>query len=224
MPRSASATTEIAPGEHVGGELGTVDGIDGDVHLGLETVADLLAEVEHRGLVLLALTDHDRAFHVDRGERGADRFDCARVRRVLVAATLQGRRRQRARFGHAQQLEREVAVDLGLFNHRLTENVTEGLSQAAAADRQLVCLHQELLFARQPPVSAPVDVNARPLEHRRDPHHLASESRIEPVDEDLVFIELDLAQGPLAAGPDLGRELQLWARSLLRAWLDREPR
>src|SRR5882762_704444 len=61
----------------------------------------------------------------------------------------------------------------------LALRVTDELSQAATADRQFVCLHQELLFARQPPVSTPVDVNARPLQDRRDPHHLAGESRVE---------------------------------------------
>src|SRR3989442_2128479 len=101
--------------------------------------------------------------------------------------------------------------------------VTDELSQAATADRQFVCLHQKLLFARQPPVSGPVDVNACPFQDGRDPHHLARESRIEAVDQDLVLVELDLAQRPLAARTDLGRELQLGAGSLLRARLDREP-
>src|SRR5437870_4612699 len=81
------------------------------------TVAELLTEIEHRRLVLLALADDDRAFHVDRRERGADGFDCARVGSLLVATALQRRGCQGARFGHAQQLEREVAIDLGLFDH-----------------------------------------------------------------------------------------------------------
>ena len=100
------------------GQARAFDRIDCDVDLGLEAVADLLAEVEHRRLVLLTFADHDGAAHVDVGERRADRLDGACIRRYLVAAPLQRGGRQRPGFGHTQQLQREVAVDAALdFGH-----------------------------------------------------------------------------------------------------------
>ena len=102
-----------------GGQARAFDGVDRNVNLWLEPVADLLAEEEHRSLVLLPLSDDDCASHVNRGERLTDRLDRAAVGRVFVAAALERCRRQRARLGHAQELQRQVAIDLGLFDHRL---------------------------------------------------------------------------------------------------------
>ncbi len=47
-------------------ECRSIDRVDGDVDLRSRSVADPLAVVEHRRLVLLALADDDDAVHVDR--------------------------------------------------------------------------------------------------------------------------------------------------------------
>ena len=74
-------------------------------------VADLLAVVEHRRLVLLALADHDDAVHRDRVEhRAASRRRRPGRRRLLVAAPDPAARAHRRRLGHADELEREVPV------------------------------------------------------------------------------------------------------------------
>ena len=100
-----------------GGQARAFDGVDRNVNLWLEPVADLLAEEEHRGFVLLAFADDDGALHVDGRQRLADRLHRPPVGSLLVAATLQRGRGEGARLGHAQQLQREVAVDLGFFDH-----------------------------------------------------------------------------------------------------------
>ena len=63
VPRSATAMTAIASGRPLAVERGAVDGVDGDVDLRRRAVADSLAVVEHRRLVLLALADDDDAVH-----------------------------------------------------------------------------------------------------------------------------------------------------------------
>src|SRR2546430_7836581 len=76
-----------------------------------------------------------------RSKRGAYGFDGPGVGRVFVAATLQRRRREGAGFGHPQQLEREVAVDLGLFDHRVSrseEHTSELQSQSNLVCRLLL--------------------------------------------------------------------------------------
>ena len=102
--------------DQAGRELGAVDGVYRNIDLGLHAVADLLAEVEHRRLVLLALADHDCALHVDRGQRVAHGVDGTLVGRFLVAPPGQRSRGQGGRLGGAQQLERQVAV-VGLVGH-----------------------------------------------------------------------------------------------------------
>src|SRR6058998_505397 len=98
----------------------------------------------------------------------------------------------------------------------------ENLTQAAAADRQLVGLDPQIFLAREPAIAAAVDVDARALEHGRDPHPLVSEHRFEAVDQHLVLVQLHLAQPARAAGPDLRRQLELRARAGRRAGLDRQ--
>jgi hypothetical protein len=131
---------------------------------------------------------------------------------------LQRRGRERAGLGHAEELEREVTVDLGFFDHW-----TARLAKAPAPDGQLVGLDPQLLFARQAPVAAPVDIHARALEDGGDPDLLLAEDGVEAVDENFVLVQLDLAQASRAARPDLGRELELRTRAGRRAGLDREP-
>src|SRR5204863_2726868 len=65
---------------------------------------------EHRRLVLLALADHDPPFHGHGIEHGAHGVDGSLVGRVLVAAPDPAPGRHRRSFGHAHELEREVAI------------------------------------------------------------------------------------------------------------------
>ena len=69
----------------LGGQGRAVDRVDRDVALGAGAVADLLAVVEHRGVVLLALADDDDAVHADGGDHHAHRVDGHAVGAVLVA-------------------------------------------------------------------------------------------------------------------------------------------
>ena len=50
------------------GERRSVDRVDGNVHRGAVAGSDGLADVEHRGFVLLALADDDDAVDVDLAE------------------------------------------------------------------------------------------------------------------------------------------------------------
>ena len=97
-------------GHALGGQRRALERIDGDVDLGAGAVADLLAVVEHRRFVLLALADHDDAVHVDGVEERAHAVHGGLVGRDLVAAPDLPRRRQRAALGGADDLEREVTV------------------------------------------------------------------------------------------------------------------
>ena len=97
------------------------------------------------------------------------------------------------------------------------------LDEAAAADRQFVRFHPELFLAGKPAIATPVHVHAGSLQYRGDAHLLALELGVEGVDQDLVLVELDLAQASGPSWPDLGRQLQLRPRSLCWAWLDGDP-
>ncbi len=101
-------------GDRVGHALGhqrrAVDRVHGDVALGALPVADLLAVVEHRRLVLLALADDDDALHAHRADQGAHRVDRGAVAAVLVAAADPPARGHRRRLGDPHQLEGQVAV------------------------------------------------------------------------------------------------------------------
>src|SRR5204862_1384858 len=80
------------------------------VDLGALAAADLLAVVEHRRLVLLALADHDDAGHLDRVEDGAHAVDGRLVGGFLLAAADPAAGAHGCGLRHAHQLEREVAV------------------------------------------------------------------------------------------------------------------
>ena len=70
----------------------------------------MLAVVEHRRLVLLALADHDDAVHRDGVEHRAHRVDRGLVGSDLVAAADPAAGAHRRGLGDAHELEREVAV------------------------------------------------------------------------------------------------------------------
>ena len=105
-----------------GAEVGALERIDRDVHLGgAEPAAavddvgepDLLADEQHRRLVALAFADHDGAVDGDRVELPPHRGHRRLIR--LGAVTLP----HRLRAGHggllddAEELEREVGVHGG---------------------------------------------------------------------------------------------------------------
>ena len=64
LPRSATAEHRERVGQRLGAERRAFDRIDGKIDLerGLPAGADRLADIEQRGLVLLALADHHHAF------------------------------------------------------------------------------------------------------------------------------------------------------------------
>ena len=94
----------------LGGEPGALERVDGDVDLGRAAVADPLAVVEHRRLVLLALADHDDAVHRHRVEHQPHRVDGGLVGRLLLAPPHPAGGGKRRGLGDPDQLEREVAV------------------------------------------------------------------------------------------------------------------
>ena len=94
----------------LGGEPGALQRVDGDIDLGRAAVADPLAVVEHRRLVLLALADHDDAVHRHRVEHQPHRVDGRLVGRLLLSPAHPAGGGKRGGLGHADELEREVAV------------------------------------------------------------------------------------------------------------------
>ena len=96
-----------------GRQCRALEWVDGDVDGRRAAVADALAVVEHRGLVLLALADHDDAVHRNGVEHQAHGVHSGAVGALLLAAADPAARRQGPGFGHAHELEREVAVGLG---------------------------------------------------------------------------------------------------------------
>ena len=107
-----------APMLYNGEHIGTGSGVSVDVAVdpleGTELVArgqpNALAVEQHRGLVLLALADHHDAVHLDRRQHVAHRVHGRLVGGDLVAEAHPAGRGQRRRLGHADELERQVAV------------------------------------------------------------------------------------------------------------------
>ena len=94
----------------LGHQRRAVDRVDRDVAQRAGAVADLLAVVEHRRFVLLALADDDDAAHRHGADQRAHRVDRRAVPAVLVAATDPAAGRHRGRLGDADELEGQVAV------------------------------------------------------------------------------------------------------------------
>ena len=88
----------------LGADRGALERIEGDVDLGAVAGADLLADVEHRRLVALALADHHRAVDVEDVERLAHGVDRRLVGRLLVAVADQPGAGQRGRLGDADRV------------------------------------------------------------------------------------------------------------------------
>jgi hypothetical protein len=94
----------------VGDEVGALERIDRDVDLWnvvLVVAADLLADVEHRRLVALALADDDRARELNLVHRPAHGLGRGLVGLVLLAPSHEPGRGERRRLGDADHLERE---------------------------------------------------------------------------------------------------------------------
>ena len=100
-------------GQALGEQGGAVDRVHGDVGLGRQAVADPLAGVEHRRLVLLALADDDDAVHVDGVQGEAHGVDGGLVGGDLVALAHPAGGREGGGLGDAGQLEGEVPVEVG---------------------------------------------------------------------------------------------------------------
>ena len=77
--------TAIEFGQSVGDEVRALDRIDGDVDL-FAAAADLLADVEHRCFVALALADNDAPGDLHLAERFAHLLDGSAVGGVAFAA------------------------------------------------------------------------------------------------------------------------------------------
>ncbi len=97
-------------GHAVRGERRALQRIDRDVDLGRGAVADALAVVEHRRLILLALADHHEAVHLHGLQRVAHAVDGGLVGGQLVAASHERRAGERGGLGDAHELQREVAI------------------------------------------------------------------------------------------------------------------
>ncbi len=110
-PRSAAATTEIAPWPPLLASVVPSIGSTATSILGPSPVADLFADVEHRRFVFLAFADDDEAVDVDFAEHAAHRVDGRLVDRVLVAPPDELARDDRRRFGRAQEFELDARVD-----------------------------------------------------------------------------------------------------------------
>ena len=106
-------------GDRVGHRLGAqrraFQRIERDVDRPLVSAADLLADIEHRRLVALALADDDETVDIgDRIERLAHGIDRRLVGRLLIAPAPPARRGDRRGFGDAGDLDGEHAVEHGL--------------------------------------------------------------------------------------------------------------
>lgn len=101
----------------LGHQGGAVDRIDGEVAIRPVAVADLLAVVEHRGVVLLALADHHHAPHRDGVDQFAHRVDGRAVAALLVAAHPSAGGHGPG-LGHPDQFHGEVAI--GGFARRVS--------------------------------------------------------------------------------------------------------
>ncbi len=94
----------------LGAQRGALERIDGYIDLRAGIDADLLADIQHRRLVALALADHDGAFDGQFVELAPHRVDRGLVGRLLVAMAAQPRRRHRRAFRHPHDLERQDAL------------------------------------------------------------------------------------------------------------------
>ena len=106
------------PGRARGAEVRPFERVDGDVDLDVVglTAADPLADVEHRGLVALALPDHDRSPHGEAVHRPAHRLHGDVVRVTALALAHRPRRLDRRLLRDVQEVARQ-ALDVDGGSH-----------------------------------------------------------------------------------------------------------
>ncbi len=147
--------------ERVGLALGAqrrpLQRVDGDVDLRRRAVADALAVVEHRGLVLLALADDHDAVHRDGRHHVPHRVDGRLVGGVLVAAPDPARGGQRRGLGDTDEFEGEVAI------RRLALHASD---RRPAAARRLATLRGDDATCSHPSTSPPLAAISRPSSAR----------------------------------------------------------
>src|SRR6476646_4030384 len=80
----------------------------------------------------------------------------------------------------------------------------ESLAGAAATDRELVSFDPYVLLAGQAAIPGEVHVHAGALEHGRDPNLDPVKGGLKGVDEHLIFLERNVAQGSRPDPPLLG--------------------
>ena len=93
-----------------GAEVGPFQRVDGDVDLGIDlalgpAASQRLADVEHRGLVALALADDDRAAHFEPVELFAHRLHRHLVGVLPLTVSHRARRGDSRLFGDAQKAD-----------------------------------------------------------------------------------------------------------------------
>ena len=104
----------------MGDEVGALERVHGDVDardivpIGARST-DALADVEHRGLVALALADDDPAGEVDLVHGPAHRLGRGGVGTVALAASHEPRRLERRRLGDPDHLQRKQLLHLSLY-------------------------------------------------------------------------------------------------------------
>ena len=91
-------------------ERGTVDWVDRDVAVRPVAGANMLAVVEHRRVVFLALADDDEPVEVDGAQERAHGIDRCAIGGQLVAAADVGHRANGGSLGRAHEFHAEVAV------------------------------------------------------------------------------------------------------------------
>ena len=109
-------------GERVGQVLGAdrraFERIERDVDLRALAGADLLADIEHRRLVALALADHDRALDGEAVELRAHGVDRDLVGGLLVAAPAQPGGGDGGALGDAHEFQGQDPVEAGSISFR----------------------------------------------------------------------------------------------------------
>ena len=84
--------------------------VEGDIDLGARTIADFLADEQHRGLVALALADDDDALDIQKVQLVAHGVHGGLIGGLFVAAPDQRGRGMGCGLGHAGEAQREHTV------------------------------------------------------------------------------------------------------------------
>ena len=91
-------------------QTGAVDRVNRNIGFGAVTGTHVLAVEQHRGFILLALTDHHDTVEINGREHRTHRIDSRAVCPVLVAVANPRGRCDRRDLSHADQLHRQVPV------------------------------------------------------------------------------------------------------------------